>query len=277
MNAAVSCPGCGHRRAARLVHDLAPRRVVRCPACGLLWSHPLPTAEEAATLYDAAYFQGDKGYLDYAADEPVFRAEFRRRFALLRRRGLRGPVLDIGCAHGFALLEARRAGFTISGIEPDPEVARATRERLRCPVLAAPIEQVVFEQGRRPLITLFDVFEHLPEPGRVLRRLRHALKPGGTLAMTVPNAGGAWARSFGRHWPLWTTHEHLVHYSRRTLTDALLRAGYEGLRWLPARTPVSWATITHRLGAGQGPRVLRGRGVGLPAGTLFVLARRPLA
>jgi len=236
----------------------------------------MPAPEAALALYDAAYFEDARhGYVDYLADEPVFRAEFRRRLRVVQAAGGHGMLLDVGCASGALLREAERAGFTASGIEPSAEMAELAAARTGCPVRAGSIEAALVAAARYDVITLFDVLEHLVDPVPVLRKLQLGLMPGGLLAVTVPDFGGLWARVSGPRWPFVTPWEHLLYFTRRTLRAALCTAGFQDVHFAHAHTPLSFGTLASKvplLGAVL-PSALRHRGFGLPMGTLYALAR----
>src|SRR5262249_56182679 len=70
--------------------------------------------------YDDGYFSGRQsdGYAAYLGAEPVLRREFARTVEFIQRRKPQGRLLEIGCAYGFFLDEARRGGFEVSCIEP---------------------------------------------------------------------------------------------------------------------------------------------------------------
>ncbi|MDJ0522255.1 MAG: class I SAM-dependent methyltransferase [Planctomycetota bacterium] len=272
----MSCPLCLDARPARHELDVHGSTLVRCRRCGLVRVDPLPTAAEAERLYDDAYFRdAERGYVDYVADERVFRSEFRRRLRVLARLGAEGRLLDVGCASGALLTEAKARGFDASGLEPAPATARRAAEVSGCPVSAVALRDALLAPGAYDVITLFDVLEHLVDPRAALRRLRLALAPGGLLAVTVPDYGGLWAHLSGSRWPFLTPWEHVLYFTRRTLTAALATAGFEQVRFHPACTPLSFGTLVAKspVPAALVPPFLRHRGVGLPAGTLFATAR----
>ena len=276
----MSCPLCESTRPARLELRVHEANLVRCKHCGLVRVDPLPTPAEAARLYDDHYFRDAvRGYVDYVADEGVFRAEFRRRLRVLHGLGARGRLLDVGCASGALLIEAKALGFAPVGLEPAPATARRAAEKSGCPVLAHPLQDALLAPAAYDVITLFDVLEHLAQPLLALERLRRTLAPGGLLAVTVPDYGGLWARASGRHWPFLTPWEHLLYFTRRTLHATLCTAGFERVRFHPACTPLSFGTLAAKspVPAALVPSFLRHRGLGLPAGTLFATARTPLA
>jgi SAM-dependent methyltransferase len=268
---------CGTRTRARvLVHpegDLA-----RCDGCGLVSVDPLPSAGGALSGYDERYFRGEHGYRDYEAEAALFRREFRRRMRALRAAGLSGTLVDVGCATGHALAEAALAGFSPRGFEPVERAAAAARARTGAPVEAVPLEQARVAPGSAGVVTFFDVLEHLVDPVAALARARTWLAPGGAVAATVPDFGGAWARTTGRRWPFVVPWEHLHYFTRTTLARTLAAAGFQPPVFSTVGVPVSFGSIARRVPLlGRRLEALLGaradRGLSLPTGGLFAVAR----
>jgi 2-polyprenyl-3-methyl-5-hydroxy-6-metoxy-1,4-benzoquinol methylase len=131
----------------------------------------------------------------------------------------RGRLLEIGCASGFFLDAAHRAGFQVTGVEPSEEQAELARARVAADVRAGFLEDIGFETGSFDVSCAWHVLEHIPEPVEGLRLLRAALRPGGTLALEVPNAGSRQALRLGALWPHWDPAHHVNHFT----CDALER------------------------------------------------------
>lgn len=276
----MSAPCCvcgGTARRIALTHPEGT--LTRCAGCGLVSVDPLPTREQALSPYDAAYFRGERGYRDYAAEEAVFRAEHRRRLARVRAAGGKGRLLDVGAATGACLLEAREAGFEAVGLEPSAETAARARER-GLDVVTGTVEDAEFPDASFDVVTCFDALEHFLDPVAALRRIRGWLRDDGLLALTVPDFGGAWARISGTRWPFVTPWDHLHYFKRRTLSRALSAAGFRVTTRAAAGTPASFGTLAREapgpLGRGLEKALggLANRGVSLPMGTLFALARK---
>jgi 2-polyprenyl-3-methyl-5-hydroxy-6-metoxy-1,4-benzoquinol methylase len=85
-------------------------------------------------------------------------------------------------------------------------------------------------EGAYDVITLWDVLEHLPEPRPHLEVIRRLLRPKGILALSTPNMEGLTLRLLGKRSRVFSPHEHLVYYSKRTLTDLLKSCGFRILR-----------------------------------------------
>src|SRR5205823_2084247 len=112
----LPCPACGRHTHYRQLYVKNGCDISVCQECGLGRTDTKnfdPTA-----YYTADYFSGGRrdGYADYAGTEPVLRREFARVAQFLHRRQPAGRLLEIGCAYGFFLQEAKRY-FEVSGIE----------------------------------------------------------------------------------------------------------------------------------------------------------------
>lgn len=97
-------------------------------------------------------------------------------------------VLEVGSAKGDFVRAALNAGVNIRGIEiNNAAIEVAKKEKL--PVDCIDLKTLVAsEQEGFDAICIFQVLEHLPEPGKFLELLLQLLKPGGMLLIAVPNA-----------------------------------------------------------------------------------------
>jgi SAM-dependent methyltransferase len=218
-----------------------------CPACGTRFLREVPQPA-TVTLDEHARIE---------ALAPLRRDNARR--VLTRLMGLLGPgrrLLDVGCAHGWFVLEAQHAGFDAEGIDPDGQaIAHAL-------ALGAPVRQGAFPHdvgaGGFDVVTFNDVFEHLPAPHDVLAHCLRVLAPGGVLVLNLPSRHGLLYRlaellaACGVHAPLERLYQlqfpspHL-HYFGAAGIHALADAS--GLRVLARqRLPVvAWRGLLARL------------------------------
>src|SRR5207249_1707828 len=106
--------------------------IVECRDCGLVRQETRPLA--AAAIYDSEYYATDNpkgGYANYFLDSDVNRRTFRDRIqAIEKRYGRRGRLLDVGCAHGDFLIEAKASGWDVEGVEISAFAARTLRAAL---------------------------------------------------------------------------------------------------------------------------------------------------
>ncbi len=116
---------------------------------------------------------------------------------LLRRRILEFPaglrLLDLGAAGGHLGRAVRERCAYLAGVEADPAVpaaARAAYDDWREGDALAPMDWA----DPFDVVVCADVLEHLPQPERLLDRIRGWLKPGGTLLASIPNAANVSVR-----------------------------------------------------------------------------------
>lgn len=205
-------------------------RIVACVRCGLVRRDPIPSRDQLLAIYRSPdYFRisapGAIGYGDYYADEVVYRPYFRRTFRLLERfRKPPGALLEVGCAAGFALDEARQRGWDVEGLEVAPDAVAFAREVLGLPVRQGGVENLP-GAPRWDVIVAFQTIEHLPDVRGALGALRQALLPGGVLLLTTPDHGSVVRKIMRRYWIAYRP-EHLVYFDRLTLRRFLEANGF---------------------------------------------------
>lgn len=228
-------------------------RLLRCPRCGLgWWRWP---AFDPAHFYNRDYFQSStaaKGYDDYAALEPAGRLTARSRLRHLARligksessRIENSPrVIELGCGTGFFLDEARRAGWTVRGLEVSDYAARVARER-GLPVECAGVEDAarLFGEPRVECVALWDVIEHVRDPRETLVSAARLLGQGGVLALSTGDLLSLCARFSGSRWHLFNLPEHLFFFTVASLRRLL---GTAGLRLASVRREINWIPLQY--------------------------------
>lgn len=218
-----------------------------CPDCSAVWLDPLPSERWAEAFYDQGYFAGGgrSGYVDYLGDEERHRENARARIALARRFGAAPPGfwLDVGCAAGFTLDEARRAGFRVLGAEPSAWARGVARERFMLEVFADISEAQRARAGEIDVVSLFQVLEHVRDPAAALDAARICLRPGGILIVETWDRGSLVARVSGPYWQQITPPSVLWLFDGKSLARLLDRAGF-GQRTLirtAKRVSLRWA------------------------------------
>lgn len=200
------CVVCGHA-------DPQPRfsrngfELVECRACGCLYVGQDPAAIDFDALYGRDYYTGghDTVFEDYVGQQGARRAQARRKLFGMRHFGgvaKQGRLLDVGCAAGFFLAEAR-AFYDVQGVELSSWSSAWAREQLQLPVFTGTLQQAALPAAHFDLVTLWDVIEHVPDPVPLLAEAARVLKPGGSL-LVVDLASHGRAELLERHkhrWP----------------------------------------------------------------------------
>src|SRR5262249_35781176 len=188
----LCCPACNAAAEHAFRFGINGCDIWQCCVCGL--GRADCSGFDPAAYYTQGYFSGERadGYADYLGAEPVLRREFAHTVDFIRRYRASGKLLEIGCAYGFFLAEAKRH-FAVSGIELAAEpVAYCRRHGLA--VEAGTADEVGRAGGPFDVIVLLDVIEHLPDPHATLAQLARALAPGGVIVLTTGDFGSLAAR-----------------------------------------------------------------------------------
>ena len=204
--------------------------VVRCRVCGTLRTDPRPTASAIGFYYPDEY--GPYRPAAAASSRPAWRARLARIvWAIFDMKAetipplAPGRMLEVGSASGRFLATMQRRGWTVEGIELSESAAsQARREGFR--VQTATIDAASPPDAPVDLVVGWMVLEHLPDPVSALARLRSWTRPGGMLALSVPNAGCYEFRMFGEHWYALHLPNHLWHPTRDSLRRVLDRGGW---------------------------------------------------
>lgn len=270
----VPCLLCGATELARGGHREGPYRPVRC-RCGFWYLSPRLREEAmAATYRDDRYFEGEGlGYSSYLAQEPTLRRTFRRLLVELENRGMTGgSLLEVGCAYGIFLDEARgrferREGTDFS--EAAAARAREVADRVRL----GGLEQLGPDDRFR-VAACIHVIEHVYDPVAFVARLREHLEPGGWLVLATPDMGGFWRPLLGRRWPFYKMPEHVSYFDAASLRRLLEAGGYRDVRPLPYASYFALELVGEKLGL-RLPRAVSRLHVRLPATTVAMAGRAP--
>jgi len=135
-----------------------------------------------AKWYEQMYGGRDEKLLPLEPGHKYFLAD------ALAPRG--GKLLDIGCGTGNFLAAARDAGYEVTGIELDRNAARFAKERLGLQdIFPLTISEFAEQHAEEhfDVVTFFEVLEHQAAPLDFLQRIKACVRPGGVIAMSVPN------------------------------------------------------------------------------------------
>jgi SAM-dependent methyltransferase len=207
--------------------------LLRCVACGFGQPAALPSLPH---FFDRLY--------DQRWSEEWIRTEFEAEYkdeifrGILRSLGTRldaerRRLLDVGAHAGRFISLAAADGWAAEGLELNPQTAAYARRRTGAPVRQLNVHEVDERTAAYDAITLTDVLEHIPDPVRVLTRVRALLGPGGWVAVKVPCGPGQlrkeqWRGRLRRGYrpTLADNLVHVNHFSPASLRLALERAGF---------------------------------------------------
>jgi hypothetical protein len=237
------CPLCDSGRLIPdFTYDLPDARLTwdRCKDCTLVFQNPRLTEAAIRGLYSSNDYFGREGsnasaaYVDYVRYDPIRIEQSRRRLARIANvTGIRrGRLLDVASASGFFAVAAREAGFDVTCIEPDAELAAYGRERYGLTFIVTNLESCRIEPEQYDVVTLWGADSVFLHPLHSFEKLVAALRPGGVLAMTSQDFDHWIRRIFPGMKTGWNVMFSLSHRSLDVLLQTLgLNLLYRGLEW----------------------------------------------
>ncbi|MBI4446808.1 MAG: methyltransferase domain-containing protein [Acidobacteria bacterium] len=145
------------------------------------------SSRQLAHLYDRRYFHGqNSGYPSegYAASHPDW-AAWLEAISVIREAG---RLVDLGCAYGYLVQEARSRGYSAFGIDISP-YALSQLPSARPYVLQANLQAgaLPLKTASADVVALFDILEHLNDPLNCLKEAVRLLGTEGLVVGTTPD------------------------------------------------------------------------------------------
>lgn len=204
-------------------------QIRRCRNCGHHYTVPVLTAAEVAPFYATEYY-GDVNRRFNPLMERAVKWFRRRRAQALTNLTKPGRVLDIGCGRGLTLAALRDLGWQPQGCELSDSAARHARDVLKLDVACHGFEPERYADGQFDAVILWHVFEHLADAGTALREIARILKPGGVLALAVPNFESYQARWTRYGWFHLDMPRHYSHFRGSWLRERMAELGLDVTR-----------------------------------------------
>lgn len=196
-----------------------PSNIYQCTNCDFVF---VPVTNDIDNIRQAYRDFSDESYV---AEEQGRRKAAQNVLQTISKCKSPGKLLEIGCAYGFFLDEAQKANWVVSGIELSKDAANFATTHFNLNIEQTSIEQANLPNSEFDVIVLLDVFEHLASPIDSLLKIRKALKDDGILYISTPNIDSLVSRVLRNKW--WGINKfHLNYFSKKTLTNALAKAGF---------------------------------------------------
>jgi len=215
------CPLCGSRESVPVFETIR-----KCKHCSLRFVNPLGN------------YRGENETEEYFLQEylPLHQSNWENsvteRRAHLAMIGDYFPLprcprlLDVGCAVGLMLQEAKDAGWEAVGVETSEFAARYARENTGCSVHTGKLQQAGFGCESFDVVTLMDVIEHLPDPCSLMRDVYRVLRPGGVTFLVTPNFGSLFVWLYGQKAYGIGPEEHVTYFQPATMARMLRTCGF---------------------------------------------------
>ena len=199
----------------------------------LLKTHPQPSLETLPKYYESE---------DYISHTDGKRSLFEKLYQIIKSYSLnkkvrlinsfhpqKGSLLDIGAGTGDFLATANKAGWQITGIEPNEKAKTISISKG-----VSFIENLDDSPSHSfDVITMWHVLEHVPDLNKQIVDLKRLLKPNGTIIIAVPNYKSFDAKYYGAFWAAYDVPRHLWHFSKTAIEKLFAKENMKLIKILP--------------------------------------------
>lgn len=254
----MKCPLCRKETDKILASELRggeKRSIYFCPRC------ELGMLENGGSEADLKKFYAEEYRTKITLSSHSNPAELFETFSSLQGNRLKlliphltkkTKLLEVGCSAGMFLCQAKRHIGEMVGIDFDVASAKYASEKCGCPVYTTDIVETPLAKNYFDAIVAFQTLEHVGNPKTFISGLKEYLKPGGVLAIEVPNLHDALAHIYDlpNHYKFFFHTAHLWYFTEKSLTKLMSELGFRGriyhqqdynilnhFHWINADTP----------------------------------------
>lgn len=228
----ISCPYCGADHTEPWGEDNG-FFAVRCRCCDLVYVNPRPPLDAIREATRIGLHDTEAGKVHTVGLLRFRQAKVRMYLKRLPEMfpgnslvGREVSWLDVGCGFGELLAAVSRIvspSSVVEGVDPsEPKIKIADRRGLNVKVgTLADLDRAY------SIISLINVFSHLPQPAQFLDNLPRFLEPGGRLFLVTGNGADVLPEEYPD--PLFLP-DHLVFAGEKHVVGLLERTGFELIR-----------------------------------------------
>lgn len=239
MKEEMICKICGGSRIkskGQIINGKYPKEFLEdyslceCKRCGLNFIYPTPSDEALDFIYSDQAYDAQWGISDKKSKiKGIRHLNFEYYSDVIKKFILKGKVLDCGCASGTFLDVMKQCGFDCYGVETSKPPFLIANKKHPKKIFKANIEDLEIQKGFFDIITMFDFIEHVKDPGKVLKKAKDLLAPGGYLIIVTPDTNSLSASILGKHHNDYIM-EHLNLFNRKNVRYFLKKNGFSTLK-----------------------------------------------
>ena len=182
----------------------------------MLVTFPKPEKDQLPSYYQSedyiSHTDSSKSFVDKVY-QVVKKYMLQRKLKWIEKKlPAKGRILDFGAGTGDFLLEAKRSGWKVNGVEPNEQARKLALEK----GIKLSETSGNFKSDKFDVITLWHVLEHVYDLKSQIIELEHLLKKGGLLIIAVPNYKSYDAKYYKEFWAAYDVPRHLWHFSRNS-------------------------------------------------------------
>lgn len=219
----VSCIFC-NRKSDQVVIEENGYKGRKCLDCELIYISPRPSLSEIQNLYSYDHAQASTG--SYIFGSFWKRLHARHNLRIITKYIKKGSLLEIGPSDGDFLVEARKKGFEVFGIELNNIKADFITNDLSIKCEKSPLNEASFCSKKFDIIYHCDVLSHFYDPVEEYKKINRNLKNRGLLIFETGNLGNV-NKKYYRYISKFQYPDHLFFFSEDNLRELLRITGFE--------------------------------------------------
>lgn len=227
-NQNIHCEVCGNRDTQKfsLKFDRPDFKVAECSDCGF--------------VFIPQFYREQIPYENYRDEEVLQSVRNGNNYIKIRRHKLRlklikkyvkpGNLYDVGVGWGHFLYTAKLMGYDASGVEMSELMHHYSTTDLCLPVVHDNFFNLSLTESNWDVVTMWDVLEHIQEPGKAVEKVHKMLKPGGYFVFQVPQIDSKVAKRQKQQWSMMSI-EHINYFSKNSVKTLLKAKGFEVVKF----------------------------------------------
>jgi len=199
--------------------------LVKCGVCGLLFIDDRPNNSEISQAAKQGIHGGLNSFDVTGGFEPAKIAIYLKILEDLFNGDLgnKKSWLDVGCGHGEFMIAVQKYGsdeVIVRGTEPNVRKQESARER----GLNVNYFEIESHEDKYDIISMLNVYSHLPDPITFINSLKRILKPQGELILETGDTAGLSAKD---HYRPFYLPDHLSFASESIVLGILKRLDFD--------------------------------------------------
>ena len=202
----------------------------QCADCTLRFTQDVPSADAIVSYYQSAAYishsDTKKGLINRLY-------HLVRNYTLSQKKALivkessteNGSLLDVGAGTGAFAHTMQKAGWQVTGIEPDVTARNNALSQYQL-TLEKPETLVQLGTAQFDVITMWHVLEHVHDLTIYLQTYQRLLQPNGCLIIAVPNYTSYDAHVYNENWAAYDVPRHLYHFSPASMQILVQQFGF---------------------------------------------------
>ena len=221
MSQEISCKICSSTKTE--LYKRNSNEFIICKNCGFLFIKDYPTLESYSSKFEQDFIMGPKEYLK-AEHRRIYRIIGQLEFLseIYEYKNPPASILDFGCGRGYFIDEARRHGYSVTGLE----VSRSAI--YYCNSIGIPVYKTLKDiPSKFDITVLYNSLVKTPNPLNAMNSIKDKLNDSGLVFIKVPY-------SSSKYWKLFQVTDYqffkqfyLQHFKLKSLKILLEKSGYE--------------------------------------------------